>query len=59
MEYKTGTQGELPAPAHVEQLSRYLRLLGEASDLPVRGVLVYLDRRTLIALDSADGDSHD
>ena len=59
VEYKTGTQGELPAPAHVEQLSRYLRLLGEASDLPVRGVLVYLDRRTLIALDSADGDSHD
>jgi hypothetical protein len=58
VEYKTGTQGELPAPAHVEQLSRYLRLLGEASDLPVRGVLVYLDRRTLIALDSADGDSH-
>ena len=58
VEYKTGTPGDLPAPAHVEQLSRYLRLLGEASDLPVRGVLVYLDRRTLIALDTADGDCH-
>jgi ATP-dependent exoDNAse (exonuclease V) beta subunit len=58
VEYKTGTPGDLPAPAHVEQLSRYLRLLGEASDLPVRGILVYLDRRTLIPLDSADGDSH-
>ena len=58
VEYKTGTPGDLPAPAHVEQLSRYLRLLGEASDLPVRGVLVYLDRRTIIPLDSADGDRH-
>ena len=58
IEYKTGTPGDLPAPAHVEQLARYLRLLGEASDLPVRGVLVYLDRRTLIALDSADGGPH-
>jgi hypothetical protein len=58
VEYKTGTPGDLPAPAHAEQLSRYLRLLGEASDLPVRGVLVYLDRRTLIALDTADGDCH-
>ena len=58
VEYKTGTPGELPAPSHVEQLSRYLRLLGEASDLPVRGVLVYLDRRTLIPLDPADGARH-
>ena len=58
VEYKTGTPGDLPAPAHAEQLSRYLRLLNEASDLPVRGVLVYLDRRTLIPLDSDDGDSH-
>ena len=54
VEYKTGTAGELPAPAHVEQLLRYLRLLNEASGLPVRGVLVYLDRRQLIHLDQAD-----
>ncbi|WP_446425258.1 UvrD-helicase domain-containing protein [Mailhella sp.] len=60
VEYKTGTAGELPAPAHVEQLSRYLRLLNAASGLPVRGVLVYLDRRRLIPLDHADalGASH-
>ena len=58
VEYKTGTPGDLPAPAHVEQLSRYLRLLAEASDLPVRGVLVYLDRRALITLDSPDGACH-
>ena len=60
VEYKTGTPGDLPAPAHVEQLSRYLRLLNEASGLPVRGVLVYLDRRQLIPLDNADahGASH-
>ena len=58
VEYKTGTPGELPAPSHVEQLSRYLNLLREASDLPVRGVLVYLDRRTLIPLEYADGASH-
>jgi len=58
VEYKTGTPGDLPAPAHVEQLSRYLRLLAEASDLPVRGVLVYLDRRALISLDSPDGACH-
>jgi hypothetical protein len=58
VEYKTGTPGDLPTPAHAEQLSRYLRLLNEASDLPVRGVLVYLDRRTLIPLASDDGDSH-
>ena len=54
VEYKTGTAGELPAPAHVEQLLRYLRLLNEASGLPVRGVLVYLDRRQLIHLNQAD-----
>ncbi len=50
VEYKTGTAGELPAPDHVDQLGRYLRLLSEASSLPVRGVLVYLDRRRLFPL---------
>ena len=58
IEYKTGTQGSLPAPEHKEQLSRYLTLLSEASALPVRGVLVYLDRRTLIPLHLEEGNCH-
>ncbi|WP_458400276.1 UvrD-helicase domain-containing protein [Mailhella sp.] len=58
VEYKTGTSGPLPAQAHVEQLSRYLRLLKDASGLPVRGVLVYLDRRVLIPLETENGASH-
>ena len=50
VEYKTGTYGALPAPEHVSQLSRYLSLLGQASSLPVRGVLVYLDRRQMFPI---------
>jgi hypothetical protein len=58
IEYKTGTPGALPAPEHRDQLSRYLHLLSEASDLPVRGVLVYLDRRTIIPLHHEEGNCH-
>ena len=54
VEYKSGTYGTLPAPEHVSQLSRYLSLLGQASSLPVRGVLVYLDRRTMFPLRPGD-----
>jgi len=54
VEYKTGTPGDLPAPEHVEQLKRYLSLLNQASSLPVRGVLVYLDRRKLFPLNSGE-----
>jgi RecB family endonuclease NucS len=45
VEYKTGTQGQLPDQKHVEQLSGYLDILRQASDLPVSGALVYLDRQ--------------
>ncbi len=58
IEYKTGTPGALPAPEHRDQLSRYLHLLSEASVLPVRGVLVYLDRRTIIPLHLEEGNCH-
>ncbi|MBR3880894.1 MAG: UvrD-helicase domain-containing protein [Mailhella sp.] len=54
VEYKTGTSGELPAPAHTEQLSRYLKLLKDASGQSVRGVLVYLDRRAIFPLSLPD-----
>ena len=56
VEYKTGTIGTIPVPQHVDQLSHYLELLRQASHLPVRGVLVYLDRQQLFPL--TPGDSH-
>lgn len=43
VEYKTGQ----PREAHVAQVRRYLRLVSQASGRPARGVLVYLDGRTL------------
>lgn len=57
VEYKTGTPGELPSPDHIKQLSQYLGLLEQAGTLPVRGVLVYLDRREIFFLPS--GDNHE
>ncbi len=45
VEYKSGTDGPLPSQDHVKQLSHYLALLSRASEMPVRGALVYLDRR--------------
>lgn len=51
VEYKTGTPGILPNSAHIGQLHGYLNLLRQASDLPCRGVLVYLDRREIIYCD--------
>ena len=54
VEYKTGTYGKLPSPEHVSQLTRYLSLLSQASELPVRGVLVYLDRREMFPFSSGD-----
>lgn len=51
VEYKTGTSGELPAPEHVAQLRTYLALLRAVTDLPVRGELIYLDRKRLFAFD--------
>lgn len=43
VEYKTGE----PVPAHKSQIQRYMRLLAMALPLPVQGVLVYLDRKSL------------
>ncbi len=43
VEYKTGR----PDPAHAAQVKRYLGLLRAATDRPARGVLVYLDLRTV------------
>ena len=57
VEYKTGTGGDLPDPAHEAQLSRYLSLLEKAGDMPVRGALVYLDRREIFQI--APGEHHD
>ena len=57
VEYKTGTDGKLPAPEHKEQLLRYLRLLEEAGGQKARGALVYLDRREIFPI--FPGDSHD
>ena len=56
VEYKTGTGGDLPDPSHVEQLSRYLRLLREAGGMAVRGALVYLDRREIFPITPGDHD---
>lgn len=53
VEYKTGTSGALPDPEHVGQLRGYLDLLRAASGRPVRGELVYLDRRERFGLDGA------
>lgn len=56
VEYKTGSNNELPVEKHEEQLSNYLNLLSQASELPVRGVLVYLDRQKVFPLSA--GGSH-
>jgi ATP-dependent exoDNAse (exonuclease V) beta subunit len=45
VEYKSGTSGGLPSPAHLEQLNGYILLLRQASGRPAGGALVYLDRR--------------
>ena len=57
VEYKTGVTGELPRPEHTAQLSHYLALLCQASDMKVRGALVYLDRREIFPI--FPGESHD
>ena len=41
IDYKTGSAH----PSHHEQVRRYMRLLAEAQELPVRGVLVYFEQR--------------
>ena len=43
VDYKTGT----PNPKYHEQMQRYMRLLAQAQNRPVRGLLVYLDARRL------------
>ena len=43
VEYKTGA----PTPAHETQIRRYMNLIAEASALPVRGALVYLDLKRI------------
>lgn len=57
VEYKTGTDGDLPLPEHVSQLSRYLRLLRQAGGMRTRGALVYLDRRQTFPI--LPGDDHE
>ncbi|MBP3730405.1 MAG: UvrD-helicase domain-containing protein [Mailhella sp.] len=47
VEYKTGTPGLLPNDVHLQQLKGYLSLIHAAEQRPVRGVLVYLDRRQI------------
>ncbi len=42
-EYKTGA----PTPAHRQQLTRYMRLVAQATHLPTDGVLIYLDLKRL------------
>ena len=43
VDYKTGA----PNPKYHEQMQRYMRLLAQAQNRPVRGLLVYLDARRL------------
>ncbi|WP_051257727.1 UvrD-helicase domain-containing protein [Desulfovibrio cuneatus] len=43
VDYKTGA----PSPKYHEQMQRYMRLLAQAQNRPVRGLLVYLDARRL------------
>ncbi len=51
VEYKTGLPERVPLPEHEAQLAAYRALLREATGLPVRGALVYLDRRELFLLE--------
>ena len=48
IEYKTG----LPEPGHAAQLGRYLGLLGRIAGLPARGLLIYLDARSVRAVEA-------
>lgn len=43
VDYKTGA----PSPKYHEQIQRYMRLLAQAQNRPVHGLLVYLDARRL------------
>ncbi|MCH5277448.1 MAG: UvrD-helicase domain-containing protein [Desulfovibrionaceae bacterium] len=55
VEYKTGTAGVLPNPAHSAQLRGYVELLRAASGRPAHGELIYLDRRERFVLNSEGG----
>jgi hypothetical protein len=46
VEYKTGR----PADGHFRQIAKYARLLGQAHGRPARGMLVYLDERSIRAV---------
>ncbi len=48
IEYKTGA----PSKAHHKQVVRYLELLERISPNPVHGMLVYLDQRQVVPLDT-------
>lgn len=47
VEYKSGGDCALPLPAHERQLKNYMEALAADTDKPVRGALVYLDRKRI------------
>ena len=52
VEYKSGSDGTLPVPAHERQLKSYMDALAADADKPVRGALIYLDRKRIFRFDS-------
>ena len=50
VEFKSGAPEVLPDPAHIRQVEKYIALLRRAQQLPVKGVLAYLDQRRVVEL---------
>lgn len=50
VEFKSGSPGTLPDPAHVRQVENYISLLSQVQPLVVGGTLVYLDKRQVVEL---------
>ena len=57
IDYKTGNPLAESLTAHKQQVLRYMRLLEQGQDRPVRGTLVYLDQRRLVPVSPSGTDS--
>ena len=50
VEYKSGGDCALPVPAHERQLRNYMQALAADAGKPVRGALIYLDRKRMFSM---------
>lgn len=57
VEYKSGGDCALPVPAHERQLRNYMRALAADAGKPVRGALIYLDRKRIFSMNHESSQS--